>query len=177
MHTLLFLEPGHFHATLTLREPNPRVSPEMFVYAQDGPEVREFLALVERFNARAERPTRWRPVVVTTGDPLARLIAERRGKAVVLAGRNGGKARTFRRLHEAGFHVLADTPWLVEPEDLADVRASLTGWPLVMEIMTGRHDVAAPLGDQPRKRIDCRDDDGTPARGPFRPSVEALDEG
>src|SRR5713101_1063855 len=89
MHTLLFLEPGHFHATLTLREPNPRVSPEIFVYAQDGPEgagrtgpegagrpgaeLRDFLALVERFNARAERPTRWRPVVVTAGDPLGRL--------------------------------------------------------------------------------------------------------
>src|SRR5712691_9308786 len=158
MHTLLFLEPGHFHATLTLREPNPRVSPEIFVYSQDGPEspgpeLRDFLALVERFNARAERPTRWRPVVVTSDDPLVRLIAERRGDVVVLAGRNGGKARTFRRLHEAGFHVLADKPWLVEPEDLADVRASLggldppvsPGWPLTMEIMTGRHDVAARL--------------------------------
>src|SRR5712691_11170839 len=75
MHTLLFLEPGHFHATLTLREPNPLVSPEIFVYSQDGPEgpgpeLRDFLALVERFNARAERPTRWRPVVVTSDDPL-----------------------------------------------------------------------------------------------------------
>jgi predicted dehydrogenase len=150
MHTLLFLEPGHFHAALTLREPTPLVSPEIFVYAQDGPEgsgpeLRDFLALVERFNRRAERPTSWQPVVVTAGDPLGRLIAERRGDVVVLAGRNGGKARTFRRLHGAGFHVLADKPWLVEPEDLADVRASLAGWPLVMEIMTGRHDVANRL--------------------------------
>jgi len=153
MHTLLFLEPAHFHAALTLRESNPRASDEIVVYAPDGPDRRDFLALVERFNARADGPTRWRPVVVTTGDPLARLIAERRGDVVVLAGRNGGKARTFRRLHEAGFHVLADKPWLVEPEDLADVRASLRGldpsvspgWPLTMEIMTGRHDVAARL--------------------------------
>jgi predicted dehydrogenase len=145
MHTLLFLEPGHFHAGLTLREPNPRVSEEIFVYASDGPDLRDFLALVERFNRRAERPTRWRPTVVTGTDPLARLIAERRGDAVVLAGRNGGKARTFRRLHEAGFHVLGDKPWVVEPEDIAEVRASLAGWPLVMEFVTGRHDVAARL--------------------------------
>lgn len=145
MHTLLFLEPAHFHATLTLREPNPGVSDEIFVYAADGngPDVRDFLGLIDRFNGRAERPTRWRPAVVSGADPLARLIAERRGDAVVLAGRNGGKARTFRRLHEAGFHVLADKPWLVEPEDLEHVRASLSGWPLVTEIMTGRHDVAA----------------------------------
>ena len=119
MHTLLFLEPGHFHATLTLREPNPLISPEIFVYAQDGsegagrpgPEGRDFLALVERFNARAERPTHWRPVVVTAGDPLARLIAERRGEVVVLAGHNGGKARTFRRLHEA-----ARVDWVWAPK-------------------------------------------------------------
>jgi predicted dehydrogenase len=145
MHTLLFLEPGHFHATLTLRVPHPRVSDEIVVYATTGPELRDFLALVERFNTRAERPTRWRPIVITDADPLARLIAERRGDAVVLAGQNVDKARTFRRLHAAGFHVLADKPWLVEAGDLEDVRLSLTGWPLVMEIMTGRHDVSARL--------------------------------
>ena len=145
MHTLLFLEPGHFHATLTLREPSPRVSDEVFVYASEGPELRDFLDLIHRFNGRAERPTRWRPVVITGGDAPSRLMAERRGDVVVLAGRNGGKALTFRRLHEAGFHVLADKPWLIEPDDLGHIRASLAGWPLVMEIMTGRHDVAARL--------------------------------
>jgi predicted dehydrogenase len=143
MHTLLFLEPGHFHATLTLRVPHPRVADEIVVYATDGPELRDFLALVERFNGRADRPTRWRPVVVTDDDPLGRLVAERKGDAVVLAGRNGGKARTIRRLHAAGFHVLADKPWLVEPADLEDIRSSLGGWPLAVEIMTGRHDLAA----------------------------------
>ena len=145
MHTLLFLEPGHFHGALTLRTPHPRVSDEIFVYATGGPELRDFLALVERFNTRAEQPTRWRPVVITDGNPLPRLIDERRGDVVVLAGKNGGKARTFRRLHESGFHVLADKPWLVQADDLDDVRASLAGWPLVMEILTGRHDVAAGL--------------------------------
>jgi predicted dehydrogenase len=153
MHTLLFLDPGHFHAALTLRVPHPRVADEVFVYAPEGssagrPEERElpdFLALIERFNRRAEQPTHWRPVVRTCADPFARLVDERRGDVAVLAGRNGGKARTIRRLHEAGFHVLADKPWLVDPEDIDHVRPSLADWPLVMEIMTGRHDVAARL--------------------------------
>ena len=144
-HHLLFLEPGHFHATLTLRVPHPRVADEIVVYAPDGPERRDFLALVDRFNARAADPTRWRVDVVTTDDPLTRLIAERRGDVVVLAGKNGGKARTIRRLHEAGLHVLADKPWLVDAADLEDVRVSLAGWPVVTEIMTGRHDVPARL--------------------------------
>jgi predicted dehydrogenase len=144
-HRLLFLDPGHFHATLTLRTPHPRVSDEIVVYAPDRQERRDFLALVDRFNRRPVGPTRWQVDVVTTDDPLARLIVEGRGDLVVLAGRNGGKARTIRRLHDAGLHVLADKPWLVEPSDLDDIRASLAGWPVVTEIMTGRHDIAARL--------------------------------
>src|SRR2546425_10430545 len=145
MHTLLFLAPGHFHAALTLRVPQARAADEVFVYAREGAELRDFLALVERFNRRSPNPTRWRPVVTTSDDPLERLVGERRGDVVVLAGKNGGKARTIRRLHESGFHVLADKPWLVEAADLEHVRASLEGWPLAAEIMTGRHDVAAGL--------------------------------
>jgi predicted dehydrogenase len=144
-HHLLFLDPGHFHATLTLRVPHSRVADDIVVYAPDGPERRDFLALVERFNRRASAPTRWRVDVVTSADPLAALIAERRGDAVILAGRNGGKARTIRRLHDAGFPVLADKPWLVDADDLDDIRASLAGPPVVTEIMSGRHDVAVRL--------------------------------
>jgi predicted dehydrogenase len=145
VHTLAFLEPGHFHATLTLREANPRVAPEIFVYATAGPELDDFLALVDRFNRRAGRPTRWRPRVQLSEDPLARLVSERPGDLVVLAGRNGGKARVIRRLHDAGLHVLADKPWLVRPADLDDIRASLDGAPIVREMMTGRRDSVARL--------------------------------
>jgi predicted dehydrogenase len=143
VHTLLFLDPGHFHAALTLRVPQPRAGDEVFVYAREGAELRDFLALVERFNRRSPDPTRWRVAVTTAADPLERLVQERRGNVVILAGRNGGKASTMRRLHDAGFHVLADKPWLVEPADLDDIQASLAGPPLTAEIMTGRHDVAA----------------------------------
>jgi hypothetical protein len=145
MIRLAFLDPGHFHAALTLRVSHPRVSDDIAVYATDASAVGDFLGLVKRFNHRREQPTRWRPVVVTSPDPLGQLIAAGGADMVVLAGRNGGKARTFHRLHDAGFHVLADKPWLVEPADLEHVRASLLGWPLVMEIMTGRHDLSARL--------------------------------
>lgn len=166
-HRLLFLDPGHFHATLTLRVPHPRVADEIVVYAPDGPERRDFLALVERFNGRATDPTRWRVDVVTSDDPVARLIGDRRGDVAVLAGRNGGKARTIRRLHDAGFHVLADKPWLVEPSDLDDIRASLTAWPVVTEIMTGRHDVAA--------RVLKRLVDAPEVFGAFRAEAPAIE--
>ena len=168
MHTLLFLDPGHFHGALTLRVPQGRAADEIFVYAREGAELRDFLTLVDRFNRRAPDATRWRPVVATSDDPLGRLIDERRGDVVVLAGKNGGKARTLRCLHDAGFHVLADKPWLVEPADLEHIRASLDGWPLAAEIMTGRHDVAAGLV---RKLV------GTPALfGAFRQDGPAIEQ-
>ena len=50
MHSLFFLDPRHFHATLMLRTPHPRVSDDVVVYGTDGPELRDSLALVERFN-------------------------------------------------------------------------------------------------------------------------------
>src|SRR5439155_5405 len=113
MHPLLFLDPGHFHAALPLRVPQARAADEVFVYAGEGGALRDFLALVERFNRRSPHPTRWRPVVTTSDDPLERLVGERRGDVVVLAGKNGGTARSIRPLHGSGLHVPADKPALL----------------------------------------------------------------
>ena len=139
---LAFLDPGHFHAALTLGASNPSVDDEILVYAPEGPELTDFLALVDAFNRRAERPTRWRPAVRRTPDPLADLVAEGRSDAVVVAGRTAGKLARIRALHDAGLPVLADKPWLVGPEDVDDARHALAGPPLAMEMMTGRHDAA-----------------------------------
>src|SRR4029450_6997801 len=122
VHTLAFLEPGHFHATLTLREANPRVAPEIFVYATAGPELDDFLALVDRFNRRAGRPTRWRLRLQPSAAPPTRPPT-------------GARARVTRRLHDAGLPVLAENPGLVRPADLDDIRASLDGAPIVREMM------------------------------------------
>lgn len=145
MHTLAFLDPGHFHAALTLGDRHPRVRDELVVHAPKGPELDDFVALIDGFNHRRERPTGWRVTVHAGERSLERLVAERPGDVVVLAGRNDRKLATIRRLHDAGFHVLADKPWLVSPDDLDDVVRSLDGGPLVMEIMTGRHDPTARL--------------------------------
>jgi predicted dehydrogenase len=145
VHHLCFLEPGHFHATLTLRERHAGVSDEVFVYAEDGPELRAFLALVETFNTRAERPTAWRTTVRAGADALGRLLRDRPGDLAVLAGRNDLKAGWMRRLHDAGFAVLADKPWLTGPEGLEDVRHVLGSGPAAMEMMTGRHEIATAI--------------------------------
>jgi len=145
MHTLAFLEPGHFHAALTLGTPHPNVREEIFVYAPPGAELDDFLALINAFNRRPERPTAWKPVVRAGDRTLERLVADRPGDIVILAGRNDRKMAMMRRLHDAGFHVLADKPWLAGPYGLEDLRHTLSGGPLAVEIMTGRHEITSKL--------------------------------
>src|SRR5262245_56329806 len=99
MHTLAVLDPGHFHAALTLRERHPDVSEEIAVYASPGQELDDFLALVDAFNRRADRPTAWRSVVRAGDRPIERLEAERPGDVVILAGRNDRKMALIRQLH------------------------------------------------------------------------------
>ena len=148
MHTLMFLEPGHFHAALTLRERHASVADEIVVYAPDGEELAEFLALVDAFNRRGERPTGWRPVVRAGDRALERLLAERPGDVAILAGRNDGKAAAMRRLHDAGIHVLADKPWITGPDGLAHVTHVSSGGAVAMEIMTGAHEITSIVAER-----------------------------
>ena len=145
MHTLLFLEPGHFHAALTLRARNPRVDRTVHLYARPGPERDAFAALVRSFNARPDQPTDWDLRIHEPADPERALIAERRGGAVVLAGRNQPKLGAIARLHGAGFHVLADKPWITEAAALPALDRATAGPPLAMDVMTSRHEVTARL--------------------------------
>ena len=39
MHTLLILNPGHFHAALVLRESHPALSDDVFVYSEAGEDL------------------------------------------------------------------------------------------------------------------------------------------
>ncbi|MFT5391677.1 MAG: putative dehydrogenase [Gammaproteobacteria bacterium] len=148
MHTLIFFQPGHFHAALTLRIPNPRVSEEVHLYATASEERDAFVALVDAFNSRAQNPTRWHIVEHRGEDErtlLAQLIAERRGDAVVLAGRNDHKLAVIAAVHRAGLHVLADKPWAINALATDDLAQATQNGALAMDIMTSRFDVIAQL--------------------------------
>jgi predicted dehydrogenase len=176
VHTLAFLDPGHFHAALTLGERHPGVRDELVVHAPKGPELDDFLGLVDGFNRRRERPTAWRVTVRAGAGSLERLIAERPGDVVVLAGRNDRKPAMIRRLHDAGFHVLADKPWMAGPDGLDDLRHVLAappagaGRPLAVELMSGRHEITAILAARVLREPDvfggfADDGDGEPGIG------------
>lgn len=153
MHTLLFHQPGHFHAALLLKWSNPRIDRTVHVYASPGPDLDRFVDLVTGFNRRPVDPTDWdlrvhgvkRWAETGPGDSLARLIGERRGELAVVAGRNEPKLATIAQLHRAGFSVLADKPWILGPAGLPDLARITAGPPLAMDIMTGRHDIVNRL--------------------------------
>jgi predicted dehydrogenase len=169
VHTLLFYEPAHFHAALTLRNENPRVATEVHLYARPGAGRTGFLDLVDAFNARETNPTRWRVRVHQADDPLDRLIEDRNGDIVVLAGRNSEKLAIIARLHASGFNVLADKPWLTSSAALPDLHRVTEASPLAMDIMTERHDVLARLR---RRVVSTPQLFGDFARDSERPAIE-----
>lgn len=144
-YTLMVLDPGHFHAALPLRTRHPLLAEDVHVFAPDGAGLDRFLALVGRFNARAEAPTAWRLHVHRSDDPLAALLAARPGEVAVLAGRNQGKLARISALVQAGIHVLADKPWVVEPGDVAHLDALAAAPAHAADLMTERHEPGAAL--------------------------------
>src|SRR5262245_25509998 len=85
---LMTLDPGHFHAALVQKETLPGIAPEVHVYAPLGFDLLEHLKRIAGYNNRKENPTRWELDVHTGDDFLSRMLRERPGNVVVIAGRN-----------------------------------------------------------------------------------------
>ena len=149
-HTLVVVNPGHFHAALTLRRRHPLLADEVYVYAEDGPELKDFLRLVDSFNRRVEEPTSWRLHIYRGPDYLDALLNERPGNVVIIAGKNNTKLNAMQRLHAAGMHVLGDKTWLIDGNQLDLVREITASPPLAMDIMT---DFAGLTGLLPDNKV------------------------
>src|SRR5690242_5072026 len=122
---LMTLDPGHFHAALVQKEAVPGIDPRVHVYAPLGPDLVAHLSRIAGFNTRRERPTAWQLEVHAGADSLERLLCERPGNVVVLSGRNRGKIHKLKAAVDAGFHVLADKPWIIDAADLPTLEAAL----------------------------------------------------
>jgi len=146
MHTLLILNPGHFHAALVLRERHSSLTDDIYVYSEPGPELDGFLEIVESFNNREVNPTRWQINVYRGTDSLDKLIAEKKGDIAVLAGRNNTKMENIDILNRAGIAILADKPWVTTREALSFLRSTMApDRPLAADIMTERYEIATLL--------------------------------
>jgi len=146
MHTILVLNPGHFHAALVLRDLHPLLAQDIFVYSEPGPGLEGFLSLVNGFNRREHDPTNWRIHVYRGKNYLERLIEDRKGDIVILAGKNNSKIKHIEALTRAGFSILADKPWVINRRDLPLLEASMAAdRPLALDIMTERFEITTIL--------------------------------
>jgi len=170
---LITLDPGHFHAALFHKEMLPGVSEQVHVYAPLGPDLLAHLNRMAQFNNRRENPTHWKLEVHTGPDFLERMLAERRGNVVVLSGNNRGKIDRIAAAVRAGLHVLADKPWIIEPDDLPKLQAALEtaeqNGVVVYDAMTQRFEISCIL---PRELVSDPDIFGVAHVGsPEEPAV------
>jgi len=164
--TLVTVDPGHFHAALFQKEMLPGVAARSYVYAPLGPDLVAHLNRVAQFNTRAGQPTDWSLQVCAGADYWERLLRERPGELVVLSGINRGKIDRIRKLVERGWHVLADKPWIIEPDDLPALERALevaeTNGVVAFDGMTQRFEITCLLQ---RELVNEPDIFGQPASG------------
>jgi predicted dehydrogenase len=146
---LITLDPGHFHASLVQKFMYPDVDSVVHVYSAGGDDLAQHLARIETFNKRTDQPTHWVEKIHTSPDFLERMIADRAGNVVVIAGNNARKTEYIVRSIDAGLNVLADKPMVRTPDDLVRLRQSFQAAArkhvLLYDIMTERNEVTTAL--------------------------------
>ena len=149
LNTFVQVDPGHFHSALVLKESLDGVSSTIHIYSELDQVLLNHLSLVSGFNQRAENPSNWKLEVHTGPDSLDRLIKEKMGEAVIIAGHNRSKIKTILACLENGFHVLADKPWVIEAVDFPLLEKALKVAQeknlVVMDVMTERWEVVSML--------------------------------
>lgn len=146
---LVTLDPGHFHAALVQKRMYPDVCKTVHVYAPEGPDVKMHLDKIKGFNTRAKDPTSWESKVYTGPDFLDKMLADKSGNVVVLAGNNARKTEYILKSVRAGFNVLADKPMAITPKDYELLRQAFEvakqKGVFLYDIMTERYEITTML--------------------------------
>jgi hypothetical protein len=124
---IMTLDPGHFHAALVQKNMYNQVSPEVFVYAPDGNDLKEHMKRVDGYNSRAVDPTAWVEKVYT------------------------GRIKTdyIRKSVDSGLNVLADKPMVINADQFTILEKTFIvaqeKGVLLYDIMTERFSVTTIL--------------------------------
>lgn len=142
---LITLAPGHFHAALLQKERLLQIDTTVHVYASEGTELDTHLSLISSYNQRTDNPTNWNEVVYRGEDYLTKMLEEKKGNVVILAGDNRLKIDYMQESVRGGINVLADKPMIIQPADFPKLEqvfetAAQNGVRLY-DIMTERYDL------------------------------------
>jgi hypothetical protein len=146
---LVTVDPGHFHAALVQKRMYEQVSPEVHVYAPEGPDCQQHLTRIESYNNREKNPASWKEIVYTGPDFFEKMLAEKAGNVVVLSGNNKKKSEYITQSVNSGFNVLADKPMIIDPEDFPLLESAFSVAKekqlLLYDIMTERFEITTIL--------------------------------
>jgi predicted dehydrogenase len=146
---LITLDPGHFHAALVQKSMYANVDPVVHVYAPAGDDVQEHLKKIEAYNTRPEAPTSWKEEVYTGADYFKKMLTEKPGNVVILAGNNQKKTEYIKASVDAGLHVLADKPMAIDAESFGLLQEAFESASkndvLLYDIMTERYEITSIL--------------------------------
>jgi len=146
---LITLDPGHFHAALVQKTSYSQVNTDVHVYAPEGEDVIQHLQRIEEYNNRAENPTSWNEIVYLGDDYLEKMLSEKKGNVMVVAGNNRKKTEYIQKVLANGINVLADKPMAINPENFQLLKscfetAEKNGL-LLYDIMTERYEITSIL--------------------------------
>jgi predicted dehydrogenase len=143
------LDPGHFHAALTLKTMYKDVDPSINVYAPEGPEVKDFLNKISVYNSRDKNPTDWEVNVSLSDNFLQDMVSKKLGNVMIVAGKNSKKIDYVLAAVKAGFNVYADKPLVINPEGFIKLEEAFKiakeNNVLIYDIMTERFEVTTGL--------------------------------
>jgi predicted dehydrogenase len=146
---LMTVNPGHFHAALVQKYMLGQVHPTVYVYAPSGADVELHLGRIENFNTREENPTNWNAEVYIGEDYLQRMLSERPGNVVVLAGNNRKKTEYIYDMINEGLHVLLDKPMAIDLKNWEKLAVAFEiaerNNVFIYDIMTERYEVTSNL--------------------------------
>jgi predicted dehydrogenase len=171
---LVTVDPAHFHAAQLHTAPMSGISRDAWVYAPVGKDLAAHISFISNLKALSPKPDHWRYHIYSGDDFFERMLKEKPGDVVVLSGRNAKTIDYIAKSLDAGLHVLADKPWIIEADnfpkleqalDLADRRGLIA-----YDCMSQRFEIAYRLQ---REFVNDSDIFGQPLDGsPDQPAVE-----
>ncbi len=146
---LITLDPGHFHAALVQKSMYPEIDPTVHVYAKADNDLQLHLDRINNYNTRQNSPTNWKEIVYTKDDFFQKMLEEKKGNLVVLAGNNQLKTDYIHALTKNAFNVLSDKPMAIDANGFEKLKSAFDEAKkndvLLYDIMTERYEITTQL--------------------------------
>lgn len=147
--TFMVADPGHFHAALVLKTGYDGVNPQVYVYAPGGPDLTDFRARVGGYQNRAGNPVKWEIKEYLGPGFFDRMIADKPGNVLILAGNNGKKTKYILKAVQNGINVFSDKPMAIHAEGFEQLESAFAEAKkrgvLLYDIMTERFEISSIL--------------------------------